>query len=333
MKGLHLFAAAVLVAAFSSSARGQVAFGAEPAPETPPAAVESPADIPAVPTETMATSAEPARPVVPGILILPPEFLVYQQSVGGTEAVPEWTTAAQTNIASAARAVLTQDSRFSVVDLPSMEDADRASLREHVELFKVVAMNFEGVVKPGGKPWQSVRDNADFRLGEGLRFLKARTGADYALVLSGAEIRQTGGSIFMQLAIAGVLGAYVPGGGTFMYCGIVDLESGRITWYNSSLGASVFGMGGSANTDKEAGATKSIATLFKMYPESPALNLVAAVAPAAPSATPDRVAAPEPVTAPEPAVAPASAEAAGPAPSAESVAAPSVDTPELETAP
>lgn len=286
MKGKHLWAAAILVAAMSFSANGQVSPSAEPSPETLPAPVASPADVPAVPAEAIAASAIPATPVAPGILILPPEFLVYQQSVGATEAVPEWTSAAQTNIANAAHAVLTQDSRFAVVDLPSLDDADRAALREHVELFKVVAMNFEGVVKPGGKPWQSVRDSADFRLGEGLRFLKARTGADYALVLSGAEIRQTGGSIFMQLAIAGVLGAYVPGGGTFMYCGIVDLESGRITWYNSSLGASVFGMGGSANTDKEAGATKSIGTLFKSYPDSPALNLVAVEVAAPPAATP-----------------------------------------------
>ena len=100
------------------------------------------------------------------------------------------------------------------------------------------------VVKLGGKPWQSVRDAADFRVGDGLAFLREASGADYAFVMSGAEIRQTGGSIFMQLAIAGVLGAYVPGGGTYMYAGIVDLRSGQITWYNSSLGVAVFGMDG-----------------------------------------------------------------------------------------
>jgi hypothetical protein len=315
MKGLDVAAAAVVLAGCSLLAIGQQApsgSASSELPQPPASVVGEPDSVPPGPSvaEQAPMSSEPASPaapVIPGILILPPEFIVYQQSVGATEPVPEWTTAAQANIESAARAVLTQDSRFAVVDLPSIEDADRAALREHVELFKVVAMNLEGVVKPGGKPWQPIRDNADFRLGEGLRFLKSRTGADYALVLSGAEIRQTGGSIFMQLAIAGVLGAYVPGGGTFMYCGIVDLESGRVTWYNSSLGASVFGMGGSANTDKEAGATKSIGTLFKSYPESPGLKFVAVNAPSAPAPAPvaEEEAVAEPVIeAPEPATAP-----------------------------
>lgn len=298
MKGMRVPVVAVL-ASVVLILNVRAALAADPVPATESAPVEVPAIVPAAPETPVRpepvsdpVTAPPAASTAPGILILPPEFVVYQQSVGATEPVPEWTSAAQTNIANAARAVLTQDSRFDVVDLPSMEEADRSALREHVELFKVVAMNLEGVVKLGGKPWQSVRDNADFRIGEGLKFLKARTGADYALVLSGAEIRQTGGSIFMQLAIAGVLGAYVPGGGTFMYCGIVDLESGRITWYNASLGASVFGMGGSANTDKEAGATKSLGTLFKTYPDSPGLKFVAAAAQAPPAVPASPAAAP-----------------------------------------
>jgi hypothetical protein len=80
-----------------------------------------------------------------------------------------------------------------------------------------------------------------------------------------------------------------------MYCGIVDLESGRITWYNSSLGASVFGMGGSANTDEAAGAARSIGALFKTYPASPGLNLVAVNVPAAPAPAPHVSLEPAPV--------------------------------------
>lgn len=279
--------AACLLSLFIALAQAQ-----EPPPaETAPAAQPAPPAETASPSPVAATVETPRAS--PGIVVLPPEFVVYQQSVGATEPVPEWTQAAQANLQQAAAAVLSADDRFELRSLPDLDEPQRAQLREHVELFKVISMNLEGVVKLGGKPWQSVRDAADFRVGNGLAFLREASGADYAFVMSGAEIRQTGGSIFMQLAMAGVLGAYIPGGGTYMYAGIVDLRSGQVTWYNSSLGVAVFGMGGAAKTDQEAGAAKSIATLFKTYPASPGLTMVAA----APVETPAAASAPEPAPA------------------------------------
>lgn len=209
----------------------------------------------------------------PAVLLLPPEFIVYSQGVGATEPVPEWTNAAQENLAAAARQILEADGRFHVVDLPSITDAEREGFREHVELFKIVASNLDTVVKAGGKPWAGTRQTADYRIGDGLRFLTERTGAQYALVLAGSEIRQTGGSAFMQLMVAGLTGYAAPGGGSYMSCGIVDLQTGRITWYNSSIGVQVFGIGG-ANTKEVAGASKSISALFKTYPSSPGLSFV-----------------------------------------------------------
>ena len=77
----------------------------------------------------------------------------------------------------------------------------------------------------------------------------------------------------MQLMVAGLTGYAAPGGGSYMSCGIVDLQTGRITWYNSSIGVQVFGIGG-ANTKEVAGANKSITALFKTYPSSPGLSFV-----------------------------------------------------------
>ncbi len=317
--------AACLLSLFLAVAQAQEAppdGATPPAASNVPAAESTPAEpsavepVVAAPVSGVPVVAEPAAResetaaaeklgATPAIVVLPPEFVVYQQSVGATEPVPEWTQAAQANLQQAAAAVLSSDGRFELRTLPDLDEAQRAQLREHVELFKVISMNIEGVVKLGGKPWQSVRDAADFRVGDGLAFLRESSGADYAFVMSGAEIRQTGGSIFMQLAIAGVLGAYVPGGGTYMYAGIVDLRTGQVTWYNSSLGVAVFGMGGAAKTDQEAGAAKSIATLFNTYPASPGLAMVV----------------------PEPAATP---EAVTPAPSAPE-AAPVVEAPAAET--
>jgi hypothetical protein len=225
-----------------------------------------------------------------GIILLPTEVVVYQQSVGANEPVPEWTKAANENLTEAARRMLQKDARFRLLDLPELDEATRATLREHVELFKVIANELGFTVKMGGKPFQKNRDYPDYRVGDGLRFLRTMTGARYAMVLAGAEIRQTGGSVFFSLLVAGLTGAYVGGGGTYLYAGIVDLESGQVRWFNSVLGVSVFGMGGKGATN-ETGANKSLETMFATYPASPGLKFEAvpleAEAPVAAPATPE----------------------------------------------
>ncbi len=205
--------------------------------------------------------------------------MVYQRSVGGTEAVPEWTEAAKHNRTAAAQIALANDARFRLVDAPNVDASNSELFREHVELFKIIALKLDGVVKMGGKPWQEVRDHADFHLGNGLRFLQTQTGARYALVIAGAQIKQTGSSIFAQLMLAGLTGVYVPGGGTYLLCGLIDLQDGRGTWYNSLQGISIYGMGGGANVKDEGGADKLIGNLFKVYPASPGLTFVAASSP------------------------------------------------------
>jgi hypothetical protein len=212
-------------------------------------------------------------------VILPPEFVVYQRSVGGTEAVPEWTEAAKHNLTAAAQTALSTDARFRLVNTPQVDAANSELFREHVELFKIIALNLDGVVKPGGKPWQEVRDHADFHVGDGLKFLQTQTGARYALVIAGAQIKQTGGSIFAQVMLAGLTGVYVPGGGTYLFCGLIDLQDGRVSWYNSLQGMSIYGMGGGASVKNEVGADKLIGNLFKVYPASPGLIFATAASP------------------------------------------------------
>jgi hypothetical protein len=149
-----------------------------------------------------------------GILVLPAEFTVFQHSTVATEPVPGWTEDAKRNLTDSARRVLGGDGRFQVIEVPQLPDDQASVLREHIELFKLIGSQIEAVVKPGGKAWQDTRANADYRIGPGLAFLKQQTGAQYAFVMAGAEIRQTGGSIFMQMLLAGLTGMYSVGAGT-----------------------------------------------------------------------------------------------------------------------
>jgi hypothetical protein len=209
------------------------------------------------------------------IIILPPEFVVYQLSVGGSEAVPELTRSATENLLASATETLKSRSGFRLLQLPPLDQSSEATLREHVELFKIIGSTLDFTVKAGGKPWQDVRDRTDYSVGDGLRFLAEKTGADYAFVIAGLERRQSGGTVFMQFALAAAGVGVATGAGSYVYCGIIDLHSGQLTWYGSKTGSKEFGMGSSANAANKAGAENTVAAIFKTYPDSPGFNFKA----------------------------------------------------------
>jgi hypothetical protein len=219
------------------------------------------------PVATPPPAAEPAPPTgAKRILVLPVEFTVYEKSVAGIEAVPDWTETAQFALGDAAMRMLQQDSRFQIVNLPQVDGEPAALLREHVELFKIVAGTVSGVVQ-AGKIWEDKRTtHFDYSIGNGLTFLADAADADYAFILGGSQIKQTGGSIFMQvLAAAG--GVALPGGGTYVMAGIVDLRSGELRWFNARMGGEVFGMTGTDVRDPGT-ASEIIVRMFEGFPSS-----------------------------------------------------------------
>ena len=259
---------------------------AEPAPSAsapPPAATPDQAIAPvegAAPDEGAvaaegAVSPEVAAPAEPPkrVVVLSPEFRVFVQSAGGVREIePDWTTKAQDSLTLAVERHLRHDPRFSVsapVDPASAEEADL--LREHVELFKIVAMNSTMLIRAGGKAWEEKKIQYDYTLGDGLALYADRANADYAFMIGGAQVKQTGGSIFMQLALAGTLGVVMPGGGTYLMLALVDMRTGNIVWFNSLEGGEVFGMTGSDLRD-EGTANEIVGKLFDQFPQSKLFN-------------------------------------------------------------
>lgn len=252
-----------------------------PQPETPvePPQPESPAEPPqpespaeAAPA-TAAPEAAPAaadtqapRPGVKRIVMLPVEFTVYQKSVAGIEAVPDWTENAKFALSDASVRMLQQDNRFEVMPLPEFDGDTQGLLREHVELFKIIGNTVTSLLQYGGKAWAEKRTNFDYTLGDGLRFLADASGADYAFLLAGAQVAQSGGAVFLELLIAAA-GGYGGGGGTFVFAGIVDLHSGDVKWFNHRTGAQVFGMTGT-DLRKPETAQEVVTQMFAGFPES-----------------------------------------------------------------
>lgn len=237
---------------------------AEPAPDT--AATEP---VSAEPVPDAAAAMEPAPEVAATtgpkrILVLPLEFTVYERSVAGLEVVPDWTEAARRNLLESSGRALRGVGGFELISLPPLEGEANDVLREHVELFKIVSDTVTSVVHAGGKAWEEKKTHFDYTIGDGLAFLTEI--ADYAFILGGGQIKQTGGSTFMQLLAAGV-GYYVPGGGTYVAAGIVDLRTGEVFWLNSMQGGEFFGMT-TNDTRKPEAAEEIVAKMFEGYPAS-----------------------------------------------------------------
>jgi hypothetical protein len=229
------------------------------------------------PDGTDAADTGTAAPVATGevrrVVVLQPEFRVFVQSAGGTREIePGWTEQAQNALALAVERHLRHDPRFAVAAPVEPATAEEATLlREHVELFKVIASNSSMMIRFGGKAWQEKKLQYDYTLGDGLALYGDRSNADYAFMIGGAQVKQTGGSVFMQLALAGTLGVVMPGGGTYLMLALVDMRTGDIVWFNSLEGGEVFGMTGS-DLRKEGTADEIVGRLFDPFPASSLFN-------------------------------------------------------------
>ena len=241
------------------------------AQETPPATPQPVTEAPPQPESAQAAPAAdaqaPPAPVAAAkagakrIVVLPVEFTVYERSVAGVEAVPDWSESAQYALGDAAAQMLRQDNRFEIVAMPTFDTETTGLLREHVEFFKIIADCVTSVIQYGGKAWNEKRTNFDYSLGPGLGFLADAAEADYALIVAGAQVKQTGGSAFMQFLVG------TPGGGTFVTAGVVNLRTGDLAWFNWQMGMELFGMTGSDVRDP-ATALAVVSKMFAEYPNS-----------------------------------------------------------------
>lgn len=235
----------------------------------PVAAQEAIPEQEAGPAEDMEAAAAPDPAPDSGakrIVVLPVEFTVYEKSVAGIEAVPDWSESAQYALGDAAAKMLKLDDRFEIVAMPTFAGETEGLLREHVELFKIVADSVANLISYGGKAWHEKRTNFDYTLGDGLAFVADAAQAEYALIVAGAQVKQTGGAVFMQL-LAAAGGYSAPGGSTFVVIGVVNLRSGDVAWFNWKQGLEIFGMTGSDVRDPDTAASL-VSKMFAEYPNS-----------------------------------------------------------------
>ncbi len=232
----------------------------------PPAVAE------AVPPPSVEPGAAPAR-----VLLVPVEFSVYEKGLGTSEVVADWTEAARANLATAATEVLGERAGLQLVPMPALEPAEQEVLREHLALVKLVVLQANSM---SGGAWNSRKPDFDRRLGDGLQFLREKSGADLVVLIDGSQVKQSGGSVLAQIALVGVLGAaggtYVgagaPGGGTYLSSSLIDLVAGELKWFNARYGQEAFGMTRS-DVRQLDDAKAMLRRIFEPYPAIPALTV------------------------------------------------------------
>ena len=153
--------------------------------------------LPAEPVAAAITPVEAAPAAgVHKVLMLPTGFTEFQNAVSGLEAIPGWTQAARKNLNDAARDTLQATGGLQLEPLPDLTPEESVILHDYI----AVAQRIVGAgVQYKSSEWHKHREAFDRSFGDGLRFLHERTGADYALLIDGSQVQQSGGRLAMRL--------------------------------------------------------------------------------------------------------------------------------------
>lgn len=247
---------------------------APPDPSTPvPEPVEVPvtaaADAPAEPGPE-ADSVAAATPRIARAVLLPVEFSVFQNGMSGLEIVPDWTEKARANLGTAAASVLMERASLELVAMPELTPGESQQLREHLALVKTFMAQLDQLDTAREAAWQGRKAGLDRRIGQGLDFLREKSGADFAVFIDGAQAKQSGGRIFSQIALAAMGVISIGGGGTYIRASVLDLDAGVLRWFNERTGRESFGVSGS--DVRKADETRVVLRkLFEPYPSIPRL--------------------------------------------------------------
>ncbi|MEW6119012.1 MAG: hypothetical protein AB1593_02855 [Pseudomonadota bacterium] len=173
------------------------------------------------------------------VVLLPPQIFVYELSAGGVPTrMGEWEARARSNANDAARQAAHETGVFELLDAPAFDAADQETLDAHIGLYDRVAQSVFVYGRGEQSAWAHKKNEFDYTVGPGLAFLRARTGADAALIVLGADLIS---SSSRKLAfVAGLaLGVIMPLGQSFVAAGLVDLDTGDVQWMSFESSSSL----------------------------------------------------------------------------------------------
>lgn len=167
------------------------------------------------------------------VLIMPTDIELFLVSAGGVFAPrADWTQAAHAHFKSA---LLLKKKSLGVtsVELSEKDADDVAEVSAlHAAIAGAIQMHHFG---PGIMNLPTKDGKLDWSMGESARILKQKTGADYALFSWVRDSYASAERIATTIVLAIVGIGLHPGGMQTGYASLVDLETGRIVWFNRLL--------------------------------------------------------------------------------------------------
>ncbi|MCP5171366.1 MAG: hypothetical protein H7A02_03745 [Pseudomonadales bacterium] len=180
------------------------------------------------------------------VAVLEPEVTVNELGIASLEEVPEWTDEATKNIdAYLTDLVGTASSTLDIRKAQEIPDDKQDYLDEHLALYQRLSLEFVSTYRQPA--WKAHRDKLDMRIGDGLALMKDELEADAVLVVIGDESVSSGGRIASAVVMAAVFGVAMPMGHALIHVGLIDLDTGKIIWTNTT-----YNPGGGLRTDREA---------------------------------------------------------------------------------
>ena len=166
------------------------------------------------------------------VVMMPVDIELYSISAGGVpEPRADWTEAAQRNF----KTVFKRQRGTLGLNITELAEKDADDFAEisslHTAIARAIAVHHFG---PSSLRLPTKEGKLDWSLGESTKALKQATGADYALF---SWVRDSHASAERQAAMVAIavlsLGRAVPGGGRqTAYASLVELDTGRIVWFN-----------------------------------------------------------------------------------------------------
>jgi hypothetical protein len=195
------------------------------------------------------------RPKASSLVIVPVDVELFSISGGGVpEPKADWTQSAVANI----DGVLTARKGTLGASVLRLQDKDMDDLAELNALHAAVARAVFLHHSPGMLKLPTKNNLMDWSMGDSVKPLKDKTGADYALFIwirdSYASAERKAAMVMMALFRVGVVGGAQTG-----YASLVDLNTGRVVWFNNLLRTT-------GDLRDAASAAETVDTLLKGFP-------------------------------------------------------------------
>jgi hypothetical protein len=190
------------------------------------------------------------------VVIMPTDIELFSISGGGVlEPKADWTEAANKHF----KAALIEKKKSLGATATELSENDADDVADvnalHAALARAIAMHHFGI---SALNLPTKDGKLDWSMGDSVRRVKERSGADYAL-FSWIRDSYASGERVAAMVVLALFGVGIPGGAQVGYASLVDLNTGQIMWFNRLMRVS-------GDLREAAKATETLNALLDNFP-------------------------------------------------------------------